>query len=341
MASDLTKRLDAMVKKKLKVSVTSARLSLKTSEDKIINAAMKLSDEFSVAKKDGKVSMIIYNRKPNVKGIVDELRKMITKMKHAEFTELKKILLECIVFLEKTSYIENAEKAKKGVMDYSKELDIYLKAFNELNELEKKSVHYSELVKNYSRKIDEDTKIMYEHSKSLNELLGIMRRSYDALKKLKEKNDNSLDSLQILILGEKIRRKGILELLGIRRILPEKKPEAKNEEPKKDDTNIGSKEGMKKDLEKENDYLPHDDKSETNSKIIRISGKFQTEIDELLRLVKEEGRVNFNKLARIYEEKIGTIEAWCEALEETGLISIHYPLFGSPYIKYENKEKKE
>ncbi|MDD4354059.1 MAG: hypothetical protein PHN56_06415 [Candidatus Nanoarchaeia archaeon] len=347
MAANLVKKLDELVKKKQKVSVKSVQALLKAKESEIIDAAMKLSDEFSVTKKDGKVSLIIYNRKSNVKEIIEELTKIIKKIKDSEFKEIKKVLLTCIMFLEKKQYIENLDKVKKEINDYSKDIDVYVKSFNEMKELETKSEYYSDLVKKYSNKIEEDTKIMHEHSDSLNMILELMRKSFDTVKKNKEKNDSSTEGLHLLILGEKIKHKSILELLGIRKIMPEKKPEIKQDD-KKNDSNKdeysdkkGSEKRVEKDAQKDNDVIPHDEKQDAKSSAIKISGKFSTEIDELLKLVKDEGTVTFNKLAKLYEEKIETIEGWCEALEETGLISIHYPLIGSPYIKYEIKELKE
>jgi hypothetical protein len=329
MGSDLVKKLGELVKKKSKISIKNASSSLKSKEAEIASAAMKLSDEFSVTKNNNKISFITYIKMPNSKEIVLELTKLIKKIKDSEFKEIKKVLLSCIMFLEKNQHIDNADKAKKAVADYSKELEIYIKSFNEMKGLEKKSCYYSELVKQYSKKIDDDTKIMQEHSKSLNLSLESMRKSFESIKKQKRQNNNSAQKLQELIFGGKIRHKSIIELLGIKKMMPEKKESLKNNE-KKDETEsikehgMGSKESAQ--AKKENSA-------------IKMSGEFSTEIDQLLKLAKEEATVSFAKLAKLYEEKTETIEEWCEALEEIGLISIHYPLIGSPYIKYKKKSE--
>lgn len=346
MKKDLVKKLDALVKKKIKISVKSAAKSLKAKENEIIDAAMKLSDEFAVTKSNNKISFIIYNKKPNVKEIVDELTKLIKQIKDVEFKDTKKSLLTCIMFLEKKQYIDDVDKVTKAVISYSKDLQSYVKLFNELNDLEKKSEYYSELVKKYSKKIDEDTKIMNEHAKTLNDLLECMRKCFEQIKKQRESNNTLTQDLYLLIIGEKLKHKSIIDLLGIRKLLPEKKiikeEDKKKEETKeKNEKDSSKKEGLENEPDKENNYIQKpEDEIQPKSKFMKMSGKFQTEIDELLKLAKEEGKVSFTKLVKLYEEKTEIIEQWCEALEETGIISIHYPLIGSPYIKYEKKDDK-
>ncbi|MBN1923334.1 MAG: hypothetical protein JW791_01065 [Nanoarchaeota archaeon] len=61
--------------------------------------------------------------------------------------------------------------------------------------------------------------------------------------------------------------------------------------------------------------------------------KVETEIDQVLEIVRSKGKVSFSKLAKKFEEKMSTIEQWAEALEEQGFIQIVYPLIGSPYMK--------
>ncbi len=59
----------------------------------------------------------------------------------------------------------------------------------------------------------------------------------------------------------------------------------------------------------------------------------ETEIDQVLRIVREKGKVSFSKLAKEFKEKMATIEQWAEALEEKEFIEIIYPIIGSPYMK--------
>ncbi len=68
---------------------------------------------------------------------------------------------------------------------------------------------------------------------------------------------------------------------------------------------------------------------------------FSTEIDELLRLAKKEKKITLKKLSKIYNENMQTIESWCEALEDKGFVTISYPLIGSPFIKYIQKEENK
>jgi hypothetical protein len=335
MKKNLVKKLGELVKKKSKISVKSAAKSLNIKEEEIVEIVMKLSDEFAVTKSNNKIFNIIYNKKPNVKEIINELTKIIKKIKEPQFKEIKKALLSCVMFLEKKQYIDNVDKVKKGIFDYSKKLQDHIKLSNDMDELKKKSDYYSELVKKFSKKIDDDTKIMKKHSKMLNDLFKLMRKCYENLKKKMNKTNNSTQSLYLLITGKKIKHKSVIELLGIKKLMPEKKI-VKKKTKKRNKNNI--KKGVKNSADKENNFIPHDEKNEHKTKFMKMSGKFQTEIDELLNLVKKEGTVSFNKLAKIYQEKIEIIEQWSESLEEMKIISIHYPLIGSPYIKYEKKE---
>lgn len=59
----------------------------------------------------------------------------------------------------------------------------------------------------------------------------------------------------------------------------------------------------------------------------------ETEVDQILTLVREKGKISFSKMQRMFDEKGSTIEEWAEALEEQGFVEIIYPLIGSPYIR--------
>lgn len=334
MAKNLAKKLDAIVRKKEKITIKAASLALKAKEEDINRAAMKLSDEFSVTKKGGKLSEIIYTKKPNAKEVLAELVKISKKLDDKEFNETKKAIVSIIKKLEKTQYLENLEKSKKELSGYSKDLDSFLKTYFEFKSLEKKSGEYSESVKQASKKIDEDTKKMQEESKLLNLTLEAMRKSYDELKKKRNDNFLSTQKLKEVMTEGKKKQKSIAEMLGLKKLMPEKKQAikkpAKESHDKKEENLAGQG------FEAEKEEAPKKD-----SQIAKVTGKFSTEIDQLLKLVKEEKKVSFAKLAKLYEEKTETIEEWCEALEDIGLVSIHYPLIGSPYITYKKGENDE
>jgi hypothetical protein len=73
-------------------------------------------------------------------------------------------------------------------------------------------------------------------------------------------------------------------------------------------------------------------KKEKKEKIVHTP-RVETEVDQILELVREKGKVSFSKLEKKFDESSKTIERWAEALEEQGFIEIIYPLIGSPYIR--------
>lgn len=335
-------KLESLVKKKNKVSIKSAAKSLKLKEKEIIDLAMKLSDDFSIIKKGGKISSIMHNNKQNTSKIIDELSKIIKKITSDELIFIKKELLSGIVFLEKNPFMKNNELAEKKLTKFSKEVDEYNKLLKELNDLGNKSSQASKIIEEYSKLID-------KKSKELNDLMELERKNFEKTIKTKEKISDLSEKIYELILGEK--RKTLIESLGIKRLLPEKTVLSNNKIEQK----ISEQEVIAKTAENEKeseiknelndskkDFLQkkYEELDESQKKSLKkMPAKFLTEIDELFKLVKEEKKISFKKLAKLYEEKMQTIEEWCEALEEMELITIHYPLIGSPYVKYE--EKKE
>lgn len=322
MSAELTKKLKELVEKEGKISIKKAAELLKADESDVIEAAMKLSDEFAVMKKKSKVSAVSHTQKSNTPALIDELRKVNKKAKVIE-KNLSKELDSCISYLAKKKIVENEEAAKKEIAEFSKNFDQYEKLVKEAKKSEKKRSELWNWIKKYGKLLD-SKKIL------LGTLIEESKKADEKISKEKQIVNDSCHIIKEMLAykkGESNKKRSIMEALGIKKFIPENKIKSDDESnlptPKEIDE-------MEKNGQEEN--------NEVIRKDIKFSGKFSTEIDALLGIVKEESKVSFKRLAQLYEEKVETIEEWCKALEEKKIISIHYPLIGSPYIKYEEKK---
>ncbi len=51
-----------------------------------------------------------------------------------------------------------------------------------------------------------------------------------------------------------------------------------------------------------------------------------TEIDEFFAIVKERGEVSIEEACDLMETEVGLIERWAKALNDVGMVSLHYPM---------------
>lgn len=58
----------------------------------------------------------------------------------------------------------------------------------------------------------------------------------------------------------------------------------------------------------------------------------ETNIDKLLQLVKDEGKISFSKAAKNFDVPESKIEEWGKILEGYKLVRLHYPPIGNPII---------
>ena len=68
-----------------------------------------------------------------------------------------------------------------------------------------------------------------------------------------------------------------------------------------------------------------------------------TELDEIVFIVDECGRISLKELSRKLSMPLNQVERWCERLAEHGLLKLNYPLIGRTYLvsmqKYEETPK--
>ena len=65
-----------------------------------------------------------------------------------------------------------------------------------------------------------------------------------------------------------------------------------------------------------------------------------TPIDELLEMVKKNGRIRTKDAAKRFGVSKSEIEEWGKILEEHGLIEIHYPPVGETELRKKKEGKK-
>ncbi len=79
------------------------------------------------------------------------------------------------------------------------------------------------------------------------------------------------------------------------------------------------------------------------SKILRSKGKVEekisTKVDEMYRILEEEGTKSFSELARRLKVPVSLVEEWAKALEEHGLVEISYSVFGRAYVSVARKKE--
>ncbi len=73
------------------------------------------------------------------------------------------------------------------------------------------------------------------------------------------------------------------------------------------------------------------------SKVIKIDlshlGAYETELDKLLEEVNEREKISVRQVAKAFEVPKSLVEYWARILEQKGLITLHYPLIGSPKLR--------
>ncbi len=65
----------------------------------------------------------------------------------------------------------------------------------------------------------------------------------------------------------------------------------------------------------------------------------RTDVDNFLDIIKKEGKIALNRVAKILQVPLKTVEAWADFLVEDKVIGIEYK-FTTPYV-YMNREKSE
>lgn len=241
--------------------------------------------------------------------VVKNKKNFLKKVKHLEWhlTSLKK-------------YKDKLSKLDKNMDKLSKDIEVKSKRVSDdIEELKKNT----EWFKNLEDKIDKERVEIVDHLKNVKD---------DINKESKKK-----------AVGYKAILMGPFSLPKLKQEKPNKKIVRKKAAKELDDTAeklskqvINEALAIKKEVKTEK-KLDKNQKTKTEGK----SKELMTEIDEVLELVKKKGKVSFPKLAAIYEEKIDTVEGWCEALEEQGFVDIVYPLLGAPYIRYIKPKEEE
>ncbi|MDI6798523.1 MAG: CBS domain-containing protein [Candidatus Aenigmarchaeota archaeon] len=63
----------------------------------------------------------------------------------------------------------------------------------------------------------------------------------------------------------------------------------------------------------------------------------ETDVDKILSIIKEKGRISFDKIAKLFNVDMNTVENWAKILEDHGLAEIFYPAIGSPELREKKK----
>ncbi len=251
--------------------------------------------------------------------------------------------------------IETIDEKEAKLKALNEEKKIFLKIDKELEQIRKKVVNdekkykkkLSSIVKesveisSYLKKIDKlisslndlkaDIKSRMEEVDSL--LVSAKNRAND-FDKMKEKIDEERKKVKEMVskIDKKIEKESKKKAVGYSAVVVESKdkiklPKIKREKPKP------KKKHTPVPIEKEDivEEALEDNKVEVIKEEPKT--KVETEVDQLLKLVREKKKISFSKLAKIYDEKQSTIEQWVEALEDEGFVEVVYPLIGSPYIK--------
>jgi hypothetical protein len=79
--------------------------------------------------------------------------------------------------------------------------------------------------------------------------------------------------------------------------------------------------GLSKRIKKQNIYVEVE-------KIRRTKKRIETDMDVLLELLREHGKLKLSEIAIAFDLDLETAEEWCKILDEHEFATIHYPAFG-------------
>ncbi len=288
-----------------------------------------------------KFLMKMFNKKPVSLGIKYEIERFLGFVETID---------------EKEAKLKALNEEKKIFAKIDKELDqIRKKVVNDEKKYKKKLsaiIRDSSEISSYLKKIDRlisslnnlktDIKSRMDELDSL--IVSAKNRAND-FETMKEKIDKEKKKVKEMIskIDKKIEKESKKKAIGYSAVVVESKeeiklPKIKKEKPKPKP----KKKSTPVPVEKED--IIEEALDDNKVEIIKEEpkAKVETEVDKLLKLVREKKKISFSKLAKIYDEKQSTIEQWVEALEDEGFVEVVYPLIGSPYIKLkEDSDEKQ
>jgi len=109
---------------------------------------------------------------------------------------------------------------------------------------------------------------------------------------------------------------------------------------------ISSKKSKKEDLKLSKAQLDEKQKQEQlkkmqDRKIVVSLKSNETEIDALLRVVLEKGKIGLDQVVKMFKIDMSIAKDWAKILEDSKLIEINYTTFGAVILSKPKEVKKE